>query len=324
MITVIKSGTSDNDIFQINLDNPKQVVNVTNDSSNVNAQLARSPDGRWVVFASIRDGHSQLFVGSADGKQPIRSITASDSGNAQLPVWGAQNLIAYEHSTGGQVAIFTIDPKVGTIAQVSTAGVTAMHPTWSPDGKTLAYVAYTGTSDSSKIMLFAVTSGKTVQLTTSDVGQIQSLSWSPAGNRIALVSVKNQQTDLVTINTADSTAKQLTNDGAVETGLVWSPDGVTLAYLSVVNSAAQVFAVNTSSATPKPVIVSKTVEYPAFDLGWDCNGRLVYTAPNGTGSNVGLYLVGINNGATPKLLTDPALSVSALSGVTSAVFSSQP
>ena len=186
-----------------------------------------------------------------------------------------------------------------------------------------SYVAYPGTSDSGNIMLFTVTSGKTVQLSNSDVGQIQSLSWSPAGNRLALISVKNQQTDLLTYGT-DGTAKQITSDAAVETGLVWSPDGVTLAYLSVVSSAAQVFVVNTSSATPKPVIVSKTVEYPAFDLGWDCIGRLVYIAPNGTGSNVGLYLVGINNGATPKLLTDPAMSVSALSGVTSAVFSSQP
>jgi Tol biopolymer transport system component len=328
LFTAKSAGGANTSIFQLNVDNPKTpLVNISKDATIDNNQWARSPDSRWVVYSSQSDGHYKLYVASSDGKQSPRAITDGGGGDDSVPVWGALNLIAFVRTTGNKSAIFTVDPKVGTVKAVPIiAAKSDTNPTWSSDGKTLAFVEMDTAGDGggpTKILLYSVATGQVTALDATSTSVIYAISWSPRNNRIAYISNNGAVNAVQTISVIDITTgsvKVLVNDATVKTGISWSTDGTNLGYLSVVNGAAQGFVVNVLANPPQPIVIAKTVQYPGGNLGWDCNGRLIYTAPNGTGTNLGLYSIANGPGATPKLLTDPGLSITGIVGATGGGF----
>lgn len=96
-----------------------------------------SPDGRQIVFESDRGGTQQLYVMSADGSNPQR-ITFGQ-GRYANPVWSPRgDLIAFTRMQGGEFYIGVIRPD-GSGERLITKGYHVEGPTWSPNGRVLAY-----------------------------------------------------------------------------------------------------------------------------------------------------------------------------------------
>lgn len=96
-----------------------------------------SPDGKYVVFESDRLGTQQLFVMDADGKN-VKRISYG-KGRYGTPVWSPRgDLIAFTKTYKNRFLIGVMKPD-GSGERILTEGYHNEGPTWSPNGRVLAF-----------------------------------------------------------------------------------------------------------------------------------------------------------------------------------------
>ncbi len=123
------------DIFSMDLRTHK-LTRLTH-TAGIDAAASYSPDGSRIVFESKRSGTQQLYVMNADGSDPRRISTGR--GRFATPVWSPRgDLIAFTQILGGQFHIGTMRPD-GTQMRILDSAFHAEGPTWSPNGRVLAY-----------------------------------------------------------------------------------------------------------------------------------------------------------------------------------------
>lgn len=123
------------DIFSMDL-GTRTLTRLTH-TAGIDAAASFSPDGSRIVFESKRSGTQQLYVMNADGSDPRRISTGK--GRFATPVWSPRgDLIAFTRILGGQFHIGTMRPD-GTEARILDSAYHAEGPTWSPNGRVLAY-----------------------------------------------------------------------------------------------------------------------------------------------------------------------------------------
>ena len=105
-------------------------------------------------------------------------------------------------------------------------------PTWSPDGKKIAFTAYpAGPYRPPQIFVLTVATGAVVQLTELKDGAFDP-AWSPDGSAIALAGRSEGRTNLIVMK-ADGSGQLRLTDGRAERAPTWSPDGSEIAYLAL-------------------------------------------------------------------------------------------
>ncbi len=123
------------DIFAMDL-GTRSLARLTH-TAGIDAAASYSPDGSRIVFESKRSGTQQLYVMNADGSDPRR--ISSGKGRFATPVWSPRgDLIAFTRILGGQFHIGTMRPD-GTEVKLLDSAYHAEGPTWSPNGRVLAY-----------------------------------------------------------------------------------------------------------------------------------------------------------------------------------------
>ena len=98
-------------------------------------------DDLTMIFVSNRGGSAQIYVMSSSGGG-VRRLTFQGNYN-QEPDWNPKpgsNLIAFTGRDGkGAYDIFTVDAKKGTIKRLTQGQGSCRSPTWSPNGRLVAY-----------------------------------------------------------------------------------------------------------------------------------------------------------------------------------------
>jgi len=104
-----------------------------------------SPDGKWIVFGSDRDGWDHIYVMPAAGGAAVQ-ITKGQF-EAWRPQWSPDSTrIAFDANELNRygnrhlyVATINGNPSKATIAAITSGSGTNIAPIWSPDGKRLLY-----------------------------------------------------------------------------------------------------------------------------------------------------------------------------------------
>ena len=153
---------------------------------------AWSPDSRHIAF--LRDG--DLFRAPVGDPDFIRLTDGLEG--VRAPAWSPdQAAVAVKASAGGSQDVWLVPARGGEPRQLTSGAMTAdevrFGVSWSPDGRTVAYVGNRADLGSDDLWLADVGDGGERRLTDS-IRVISTVPvWSPDGSRIAVLGVRKDE-----------------------------------------------------------------------------------------------------------------------------------
>jgi TolB protein len=235
-------------IYAINPDGTGATL-LVNDFNDGTGEPAWSPDGRRLAFVSRRHqlygspGDLAVYVMNADGSGLAR-LTNSPAPD-EWPAWSPDGTkIAFNRFTcmnpdctqQGYRAVYTVNVDgTGLTRLTDPVGVgNDGRPTWSPDGKRIAFVRSTD-STGSDVYVMNANGSNLVRLTDGHYA-VATPAWSPDGSRIAYgrapYSTGNPDLDIYIMNADGSNVRQVTSGPSADFFPSWSPDGQRLVFYS--------------------------------------------------------------------------------------------
>ena len=145
---------------------------------------AWSRDGRQIVFMSDRDNKGfDLYRMNADGTNVERLTNGGSNGYPEYSPDGAQLLLHKDRD----VYIMSL-ANLG-LRRVTQDPANGMHPTWSPDGRQVAFMSWR--NGRSEIFTSRPDGTEPQAVVTMPTGDAVDPRWSPDGKSIAFVHVPN-------------------------------------------------------------------------------------------------------------------------------------
>ncbi|WP_425402171.1 Tol-Pal system beta propeller repeat protein TolB [Ferrimonas futtsuensis] len=148
-----------------------------------------------------------------------------------------------------------------------------MSPSWSPDGRKLAYVSFE--NGRSEIYIQDLYTQKRDRLTSFE-GINGSPNWSPDGTKMAMSLSKDGNPEIYVMDIATKQMKRITNHYAIDTEPSWHPDGKSLVFTSERGGRPQIYRVYLDSGR---------IQRLTFQGEWNLGGSVT---PDGR------YLVMVN------------------------------
>lgn len=126
-----------------------------------------------------------------------------------------------------------------------------LSPSWSPDGKKIAYVSFE--SGNSNIYVQDITTGSRQLVESHKKGINGAPAWSPDGRKLAVALSYVGNLELFTLDLASHKETRLTNSLSIDTEPVWSPDGQSIYFTSDRSGRPQIYKVAASGGTPERI-----------------------------------------------------------------------
>ena len=166
-------------LLTLNLYSQERIINLTN-SPEFDGKPSWSPDGKYIVYASRRDGRLNLWKIPVDGG---KSIQLTDDNNENFfPAWSSEGkTIAFQATVNSKTNIYLIPEEGGTPEQLTENS--GEWPAWHPDGNKILFKK--GENRNIKFYLIDIKSKKEELIYDEEKkGFLSRPAWHPDGNRI--------------------------------------------------------------------------------------------------------------------------------------------
>ncbi|MGB5178881.1 MAG: Tol-Pal system beta propeller repeat protein TolB [Gammaproteobacteria bacterium] len=155
--------------------------------------------------------------------------------------------IAYVTSSGNSknktYTLLVADSDGYSPQTILTSKQPLMSPSWSPDGRRIAYVSFE--NKTAEIYIQEVLTGSRRKL-ASFKGINGAPAWSPDGSKLALTLSRDGNPEIYVMNIDGGDLRRLTNSAAIDTEPVWAPDGRSIVFTSNRGGSAQLYRVSTT------------------------------------------------------------------------------
>jgi eukaryotic-like serine/threonine-protein kinase len=261
-------------------------VRITNDKAQ-DSNLVWTPDGKRIVYSSMRNGVRQICVVGLDGRLP-RPLTVNDSNTNVLDVSSEGTRVLYS-TDRDESDLWSVKLDRGKETQLTSESGIEVWPAAAPDGKSIAYQASRalteGTLFNSLVMSKSLGGGALdIQLAADGFAPL----WSPDGKQVAFLRSTNGSMYLWIVHAGGGDAKQATPGGVIFGGYTqlpynrmqtqdfqWSPDSSRLIYCADVSGVSNVYQIGTDSAPAVQLSDNKDAGARLFNPIWSADGQRV-------------------------------------------------
>jgi TolB protein len=244
---------------------------------------AWSPNGKQIaferdVFTGVFVTRAAIYTMNADGSG-LRSLTPK--GLNGEPSWSPNGkLMVFVTLQFGKQATVSVMAANGSLARklLTTplpckryCEIFFASPTFSPDGKSVAFIRYTKAG--AAIFTMNAAGGGLKQVTPWQQGGLaDKIDWSPDGSRIAFASPgfgdrPGISSNVFTVRPDGTGLVKLTNNvgGKINNGLdSWSPDGKKIAFVSNRTGTYEIYVMNANGSSVTQVTRGPEAHYAAW------------------------------------------------------------
>jgi Tol biopolymer transport system component len=244
-----------------------------------------------LVFVSTRDGDYAIYEMDADGSRQRRlTDTSMDTTSPRGiffqvdPAWspGAAS-IAFASKRSGTFEIYVMRADGSGTRQLTRTRADDLHPTWSPDGKRIAFASGDG------IWVMASDGTAAHAISNGRLAQDAAPAWSPDRDWIAFV--RRQRGDVereIWIMRPDgSHARRVTSLHGSSINPAWSPDGTRIVFASnIVGSLYDLYVVTLSDGHVRRLTRSGP---DTIDPAWSPDGATIAFSQDGAIATTDLH-----------------------------------
>ena len=269
-----------------------------------------SPQGDRLALPVWRSAKQSTYLLIVDLKGSCVRCNVND---ANEPAWSYDGeLLAFSEETGREINPFFTASSIGLYSwrngsstTMSTANYVDKYPSWSNDGKAIAFARI-------KMGNPLKLEGTDAQIMIASLGQAASsgvhavgpnlihmstdmLQWRPSHNEIAFIGVANLRlrndkpvrlNDIYLLNVGKSSLEKLTQSHDIEHyshALIWSPDGRYIAFVTGIRHSQTLEVMDVGSRKRTVIFRTSNPKLRGFrkieSLNWSPDGRrLVFTA----------------------------------------------
>jgi len=224
-------------------------------------RMADAGDGGLRVEYELFDVAKQQKIadGSISGQRTgLRDIAHQIADIVYEKILGVRGAfwtrIAYITASGSppnyQYALMVADSDGYNPQVVVRSRESLLSPSWSPDGKKIAYVSFE--SGNSTVYVQDLGTGAR-QVVSNSKGINSAPAFSPDGSRLALSLSKGGNPDIYIMDLGSRAVTQITKHFAIDTEPRWSPDGQTIYFTSDRSGKPQIYQMSPSGGEPTRV-----------------------------------------------------------------------
>lgn len=215
-------------------------------------RLASLPDGRYEIqfeLVNVLTGQRQLGQAIPAQRDALKMASHRASDILFEKILGMRGAfatrIAYVVAEGPvqsrRYRLVVADSDGANARTVVQSAEPLMSPAWSPDGTSLAYVSFEGSTSAVYVQILA--SGQRIRV-SARAGINGAPAYSPDGRKLALaLSRRDGNVDVYVLTLATQELVRLTESPAIDTEPSWSPDGRTIYFTSDRGGGPQVYKV---------------------------------------------------------------------------------
>lgn len=172
-------------------------------------------------------------------------------------------------------------------------------PTWSPNGKYLAYVSFE--SGHAQIYLQNLATAKR-ELVSNAPGLNSAPAFSPDGRKLALTLSRNGNAQIFILDLATRKLTEFTYDSSINTGAAWMPDGKSIVFTSDRGGSPQLYVKSLNGGTAQRLTFNGN--YNAAPAVSPSGGKVAFVH-SGNGSAFHIGLLNLNSGQMQVLTNGP-------------------
>jgi Tol biopolymer transport system component len=186
-----------------------------------------------------------------------------------------------------QGSLWSMPAAGGTAKRITEEYNDARQPSWSPDGRRIAFQSY---RDGTWRIATVAADGSGMKALTTGPFDAREPHWSPDGKSIAFSSDRSGNYDIWTLDVASSQVRQITKDPANDFFPGWSPDGREIAFVSTRTASPGVYATTLDGKERFIAPADGSVGAPSWS---PAGGQVVFSVIPGNG---------FTSNGTPRLM----------------------
>ncbi len=242
---------------------------------------AWSPDGKWIAFASYRDGGLEIYKMRPNGKT-IQRLTDGE-GSRSTPNWSpdSQDLIFDgRHLRNWQLYQLPADASTPP-TQITQASDGATFPAVSPDGKWIAFITNPGNDE--PLLYLRSWDGSSYRQVNAPTSSAYLPAWSPDSQTLLIsVNIRSVYSTLYQLKITDSAIEGVPFPTSLpsDTSLIfpsWSPDGNWIAFIGMRSGTAYLYKMRVDGSDLQRVTdIDRNIWFPRWSPIIDLRWQVVY------------------------------------------------